>query len=1759
MSQNLKSLPKSTIIFTKEKTCYKMIQLQQILNLSGLPPASIAFTTISLSNHTVCVRDQSQVHLLGLNGAKQSKSITAQSVLIHPSSLILALRSDNTCQVVDLDKKEKLASTSLDVLYWEYSDQDIACITGSSVYLWNNTLVKLFDKQPQLNNCQYISFKRNLSKKWMCIVGLNANDGNIKGVMQLYNTEKNVSQVIEGYCCTFTQLGQWDLFAFVTKIPNALKIHLIEIDHTDGPVFGKKQVDVPLSDANDFPIGCQALNGLLFVFSKMGQFYLIDIESNQLIYMNSMSGGTVFATHLLSDGVLGVNRSGQVLKLNLDPQNTISYILDKFGPDLALSIAKRFNLPGAEDLYMKKYQQLLTTNPLEAAKHAALSPQGLLRTPQTINQLKSLTSPNGNPLLTYFGTLLESPIVLNQNESMELVQRILAQNKKQLLEKWLKDDKLTCTEGLGDLVRQQDSLLALSIYLRCQAHSKAIVCFAETGQFDKIILYVKQTKIKPDYQQLLQSVVRKDAEKATLFAKQLAADPEIHMPLEPIVDIFMNANLTQQATAFLLEALKEDSPEYGHLQTKLLEMNLLQAPQVADAILGNDMFHHYDKSYIASLCEKQGLYQRALEHYEDIYDIKRTLVHTNLLNPEWVIQYFGRLSVDQSLDCLKEMLQNNPRQNLQLVVQIATKYQEQLGSTQLIKLFEDAKTFEGLYYFLSAIVNISQDQLVHFKYIQAAVKVGQVKEVERICRESNYYDPERVKNFLKEAKLTDQLPLVIVCDRFDFIHDLILYLYQNNFMKYIEIYVLKVNPTKTPVVIGALLDVDVPETQIKQLLMQSKGFPINLLVNELEKRGKLKLGLNYLENKVKEQSTDPDVHNALAKIYIDTNNQPELYLKQNQCYDPLLIGQYCEKRDPYLSFIAYSMGKCDLECIHVCISNNMFKHLSKYLISRKNMETWGLVLNQKEQTSPESAQGAKSPSSSLLSSAQLKQLVDQVKQSLSESHEPEDVSTTVKAFMNANLQHELVELLDKLLLNDTPFTDNRNLQNLLILTAIQSDPQRVKQYINQLMNYDAPDVAQLCIDHNLLHEAYLIYDKYEQHPDALEILIRIAEDPQNEANQANNGQSPINESFITNYVKSHSNIPQLWSILGLYQLNHIQISNAIQSFLKSNDFTHSSQLIELAFTSHKYNELLPFLQAARSTIRDANMESDYLFCLCALNQLTKEHLTNSIANVESVGDKCLKYAQDAQTDNDQTSANNFYKSAQLLFTSINQYNKLTHVLLQLNDYSMAVECARKANSIETWMTVFQITLVNHQFKLAHLSGLQLVIYPDELDGVIELYEEEISKELIKQSATSSEFPASVNEIIQSLISLLESSLSLERAHMSLYTSTALVYCKYHPQSLLNHFKLFMNKCNIPKCIQMTQQYALYSEYIYLCMHYDEYLNVLECMIDHVVSFEHSTFKDALQQSMSNHSLSQMMEIRIVQYYMDFHAHLLMDIMNIVNMEHVLELFIHSDNTPLIMNELLELTSKQLSANKSVSNKSLNTLYQLLVECEEVGSLKTLLNQLSSQQLNNLNLQPLQDHELHAMKHLYIRCMGLLQHYSECIEYSIKYNYLSECIHWGVASHDAKLMKKCAQSFYTLKRRDCFIALLYLGYDDLELNIVNQMGWRYKWMDYSMPFVVKYQMALTSRIGELEKQVESLVKEKEKGEKEYVVGQQPLMIAYQQTGMTQQGGQMGTPQMGSQMGTPQMGYQQTGMTQQQMTGFTQQGNFSQQPTGQYYGY
>ena len=86
-----------------------------------------------------------------------------------------------------------------------------------------------------------------------------------------------------------------------------------------------------------------------------------------------------------------------------------------------------------------------------------------------------------------------------------------------------------------------------------------------------------------------------------------------------------------------------------------------------------------------------------------------------------------------------------------------------------------------------------------------------------------------------------------------------------------------------------------------------------------------------------EGSQDPHVHNALGKIIIDTNNNPEHFLTTNPYYDSKVVGKYCEKRDPTLAVVAYRRGQCDDELVNVTNKNSLFKLQARYCTSFANL------------------------------------------------------------------------------------------------------------------------------------------------------------------------------------------------------------------------------------------------------------------------------------------------------------------------------------------------------------------------------------------------------------------------------------------------------------------------------------------------------------------------------------------------------------------------------------------------------------------------------------------------------------------------------------------------------------------------------------------------------------------------------------------------------------------------------------------------------
>ena len=245
----------------------------------------------------------------------------------------------------------------------------------------------------------------------------------------------------------------------------------------------------------------------------------------------------------------------------------------------------------------------------EAMDLAASSPQGILRNLETIQLLKQIDG--GKGLLQYFQNLLKKG-KLNSVESIELSRLVLAKGGIEHIKGWLKEQKLEASEELGDLLRTSNVSIALSVYLRANVPEKVIGCFLSLGaqeqdqdkaneHFRNILAYAARVGFNPDYPILIQQLARVNGDRAKDFALLLLGPQEggaaPRLEINSTVDTFMHMGDVKNTTNILLEYLKPrgDREEDALLQTRLLEINLLATPQVADAIMESDeyKFSHY--------------------------------------------------------------------------------------------------------------------------------------------------------------------------------------------------------------------------------------------------------------------------------------------------------------------------------------------------------------------------------------------------------------------------------------------------------------------------------------------------------------------------------------------------------------------------------------------------------------------------------------------------------------------------------------------------------------------------------------------------------------------------------------------------------------------------------------------------------------------------------------------------------------------------------------------------------------------------------------------------------------------------------------------------------------------------------------------------------------------------------------------------------------------------------------------------------------
>jgi len=1625
------------------------IKYREVLNLQtlGVKQENIKFTNVSMNSaDTIIVNDNNSLQIVNTKTrAVENLNVKVESAIMNPKTKVLGLRASSgssaNLQIFNLEMQSRLKLHALPepVSFWKWLDaKTVAIVSPSAAYHWSMDGDAEPVKQFSLpaGEVQILNYETSKSGDWLLLRGISREDNAIVGKLTVFQKSSNKMQTIDAHGGCFapiTLTGQTTestlLCCTRSQGPGNTQLLIKEIEGTGGFL---KTVPVPMKNPQDFIVSMipDPKHGMLFALSQTGYLFLFDIESGLCVFNESVGNTMFLSTPNEGDGGLyALDRNGRLVSFAVDETNIVNHVskvLNNF--DVGVKIATRCNLGGADDVFKTKFKQAMQSqNYQEAAKIAAEAPQGVLRTTETIQAFQNAPVPQGQPFpdLLYFQLLLRNH-TLTAEESVGLCQRVIGLNQENGLthvEKWLKEQKLTPCEPLGDLLVQYNLKMACSVYLHGKIPQKTILCFLRMGHWDKVMEYAKKENYTPDYPTLLRQLHQAKREDAKNFAGMLAKEGLLNA--EETLRIFLSPGPGQSpdvesAVHFLLQYLsgRGDRDEDAALQTQLLELSLTGAPQVADAIMDSAEFNFtkYDKLHIARMCEGAGLFKRALEHYEDLEDIKRLLtmaISSNTVNPEFLVKFFGDLMPEDALNCLDDLLNyKNVQGNMQIVVEVAKRYNDQLDASNLIELFERHEAWSGLYLYLGSFVNFTEDPAIVFKYIQAAVEVNQIQQLELICRENQVYDPAQVKTYLLESsKIKDPRPLIHVCDRHGFVHELTAHLYSNQMFRFIEVYIQKMNPGATPGVIGALLDLNAPEDQIRDLVntVRPPSCPIGELVTAFEERTRLRLLLPWLEARMHEGREDVELFNAIGKIYVDINNSPQHFLQTNKFYDSLEVGKYCETRDPHLAYIAYKRGQCDQELINVCNKHGFYKQQGRYLVERADLELWALALANDDE--------------------HRRALIDQVVAvALPETRNPDNVAVAVKAFMNADLPEELIELLDKLVLHggsDRSFGSYKNLQNLLILTSMKCKQDRVMDYITRLDNYDGSEIAEIAISdqYKLYEEGFAIYKKFQMNEEAMKVLL----------------DNIVDLDRGLEFAK-YCEKPEVWGILGVAQLKQDSIDSSIESFLKANDASHYEAVIECAERNEAWEILIRFLKMAREHVRQKVVDNELIYAFAKVDDLASIEEFISQTNhskIDEVGDRCLS----AQ----------LYLAGKILFEYINNFAKLAQCLVCLEMFTEAVESARKANSITTWKEVCYACVDAQKFRLAASCGVHIIVFMDHLADLIAHYE------------TAGHFAE--------LISLLEQGCNLDRAHQGIYTQLGILYAKYKEQKLLEHIRLFWSRLNIPTLLQECKANLHWKEVVFLYSHYDQFDNAVDTMIEHSPAcFNHDTFKATVVRVNNSEVFYRAISFYIQENPLQL-SELLIELSAKLDHKRVVQMVESYGHLPLIKQYLKHVQRDDIA----VVNEALNGLY---VEEERFQELRESVTEF--QAFDQISLaQRLEKHELMEFRRVAATLYQMNGRAAQSIELSKQDRLWKDAMSTAAESGDKAVVEDLLRFFVNDPSipQSVFGACLYTCYNFINPDLALELAWRNGLQEFVMPFMIQSFKDLSDKVDSLQERMD----------------------------------------------------------------------------------
>uniref|UniRef100_A0AAX7UGB5 Clathrin, heavy chain a (Hc) n=1 Tax=Astatotilapia calliptera TaxID=8154 RepID=A0AAX7UGB5_ASTCA len=482
----------------------------------------------------------------------------------------------------------------------------------------------------------------------------------------------------------------------------------------------------------------------------------------------------------------------------------------------------------------------------------------------------------------------------------------------------------------------------------------------------------------------------------------------------------------------------------------------------------------------------------------------------------------------------------------------------------------------------------------------------------------------------------------------------------------------------------------------------------------------------------------------------------------------------------------------------------------------------------------------------------------------------------------------------------------------------------------------------------------------------------------------------------------------------------------------------------IALKAAKTLQIFNIEMKSKMKARESYVETELIFALAKTNRLAElEEFINgpNNAHIQQVGDRCYD--------------EKMYEAAKLLYNNVSNFGRLASTLVHLGEYQAAVDGARKANSTRTWKEVCFACVDGQEFRLAQMCGLHIVVHADELEELINYYQD--------------------RGYFEELITMLEAALGLERAHMGMFTELAILYSKFKPQKMREHLELFWSRVNIPKVLRAAEQAHLWAELVFLYDKYEEYDNAIITMMNHPTdAWKEGQFKDIITK-VANVELY----YKAIQFYLEFKPLLLNDLLIVLSprLDHsrAVNFFTKVKQLPLVKPYL---RSVQNHNNKSV-NEALNNLF---ITEEDYQALRTSIDAYDN--FDNISLaQRLEKHKLIEFRRIAAYLFKGNNRWKQSVELCKKDKLYKDAMQYASESKDTELAEELLSWFLQENKKECFAACLFTCYDLLRPDVVLETSWRHNIMDFSMPYFIQVMREYLSKVDKLETS-ESVRKEEE---------------------------------------------------------------------------